>query len=106
MIIYNVTCHISDNCHTSWLHWMQKKHIPEVLQTGKFSKAVLVKVLVEEEQGGVTYSVQYHAADEQSLVQYYKEDAPRLRQEGLQLFGDEVLYFRTELQVIDTFELY
>lgn len=104
MIIYNVTCHIADKIHASWLHWMQNKHIPEVLKTGKFIKAVLVKVLVEEEQGGVTYCVQYHAPNEKTLNDYYSEDAPILRQEGLNLFGDQVLYFRTELQVIGTFE--
>jgi hypothetical protein len=69
--------------------WMQHKHIPEVLATGKFSSARMVRVLIEEEMGGTTYS-----------VQYYQEDAPKLREEALQLFGDKMLSFRTELEVI------
>jgi hypothetical protein len=31
---------------------MQHKHIPEVLATGKFTAARLVRVLIEEEMGG------------------------------------------------------
>jgi hypothetical protein len=31
--------------------WMQHKHIPEVLATGKFTTARLVRVLIEEEMG-------------------------------------------------------
>lgn len=100
MIIYNVTINIDESVHDDWLSWMQKKHINDVLATGKFFKAQLVKVLVEEEMGGITYSVQYFANDKTNLENYYKEDAPRLREEGLRLFGDKMLAFRTELQVI------
>jgi hypothetical protein len=58
MILYNVTINIDDTVHDKWLHWMQEKHIPEVLATGKFSSARMVKVLVEEEMGGTTYATQ------------------------------------------------
>jgi phosphoribosylamine-glycine ligase len=79
---------------------MQEKHIGEVLATGKFSAARMVKVLVEEEMGGTTYSIQYTTDSKETLQRYYDEDAPRLREEGLQLFGDKMLAFRTELELI------
>jgi len=100
MIIYNVTINIDESVHNEWLSWMQKKHINDVLATGKFIKAKLVKVLVDEEMGGMTYSVQYLTDSKKTLERYYKEDAPRLREEGLRLFGDKMLAFRTELEVI------
>jgi hypothetical protein len=60
MIIYNVTTNIHESVHDQWMIWMQHKHIPEVLATGKFTAtARLVRVLIEEEMGGVTYSTQY-----------------------------------------------
>jgi hypothetical protein len=34
------------------------------------------------------------------LQQYYDEDAPRVREEALALFGDKMLAFRTELELI------
>jgi phosphoribosylamine-glycine ligase len=82
------------------MQWMQEKHIGDVLATGKFSAARMVKVLVEEEMGGTTYSIQYTTDSKETLQRYYDEDAPRLREEGLRLFGDKMLAFRTELELI------
>lgn len=48
MIIYNETLSIDDSIHDEWLVWI-KEHIPQVLATGKFEKATLTKVLVDEE---------------------------------------------------------
>lgn len=79
---------------------MQHKHIPEVLATGKFSSARMVRVLIEEEMGGTTYSVQYTTDSKATLEKYYQEDAPKLREEGIKLFGDKMLSFRTELELI------
>ena len=59
MILYNVTTNIHESVQDQWLSWMQTKHIPEILATKKFSSAKIVKVLIEEEMGGTTYSVQY-----------------------------------------------
>jgi phosphoribosylamine-glycine ligase len=100
MIIYNVTTNIHESVHDQWMIWMQHKHIPEMLALGKFTSARLVRVLVEEEMGGVTYSVQYTTDSKEILNQYYQEDAPILRAEGVKLFGDKMLTFRTELEVI------
>lgn len=103
MIIYNVTINIHESVHDKWMEWMQRKHIQDVLNTGKFTSARMVKVLVEEEMGGLTYSVQYTADSKETLQRYYEEDAPRLREEGLKLFGDKMLAFRTELELISDF---
>jgi Domain of unknown function (DUF4286) len=103
MIIYNVTINIDESVHQQWLTWLKNKHINQVLATGLFSKAKLVKVLVEEEMGGTTYSIQYYTNSMTKLQDYYKNHAPRLRQEGLQLFGDKMLAFRTELEVLEEF---
>jgi Domain of unknown function (DUF4286) len=101
MIIYNVTINIDESVEQKWLNWMKTKHIQEVLQTNLFTKAVLIKVLIEEEMGGSTYSIQYFCENKEKLNQYYQEFAPKLRKEGLELFGDKMLAFRTELQILE-----
>ncbi len=103
MILYNVTTNIDESIHHQWLQWMQQIHIPEVLATGKFSSARLVKVLVEEEMGGLTYAIQYTTDSKATLQRYYDDDAPRLREEGSRLFGDKMLAFRTELEFVSEF---
>jgi hypothetical protein len=100
MIIYNVTTNIHESVHEKWMIWMQHKHIPEMLSTGKFSSARMVRVLIEEEMGGTTYSVQYATDSKETLQNYYLENASALRDEALKLFGDKMLSFRTELEVI------
>jgi hypothetical protein len=50
--------------------------------------------------GGLTYSVQYTTDSKATLEKYYQEEAPKLREEGVKLFGDKMLSFRTELEVI------
>ncbi len=103
MYIYNVTTNIEDSAHEQWLSWMQKTHIPEMLATGKFSKAKMCRVMVEEQMGGITYSVQNTTDSKETLAKYYTEDAPVMRQKGLKLFADKMVAFRTELEIIGEF---
>ena len=100
MIIYNVTINIEASVHDKWLQWMRNKHIDDILSTGLFISARMVKVLVEEEMGGTTYSVQYFTDSRAKLEDYYKNHAPRLRQEALSIFADKMIAFRTELEVM------
>lgn len=102
MYVYNVTINIDESVHKEWLTWMET-HIPEVLNTGKFLSAKLTQVLVDEEMGGVTYSVQYTAATREDLDDYYNEDAAKLQGDGFKKFADKMITFRTELKVINEF---
>ena len=99
MIIYNVTINIQEDIHDEWVTWMKKEHIPDMLGTGKFSKALMTKVLVKEEMGGITYSVQYTAKNKKILQKYYDEDAESLRAKT-KPFEGKFVAFRTELEVV------
>ncbi|MBT8262088.1 MAG: DUF4286 family protein [Bacteroidia bacterium] len=99
MYIYNVTINIDETVHDDWLHWMKSEHIPAMLDTGKFSKALMTRVLVEEEMGGITYSVQYRTDSKETLEKYYKENAAILRAQS-KPFEGKFVAFRTELQVV------
>lgn len=100
MYIYNVTINIDESIQQQWLTWMMDTHIPKMLNSGKFSKAKLSQVLVNEEMGGVTYSVQFTATNIENLHLYYKEDADDFKDESIQLFNDKFVMFSTELKVI------
>ncbi|WP_350284536.1 DUF4286 family protein [uncultured Croceitalea sp.] len=100
MIIYNVTINIDKSAHEEWLQWMLQKHIPDMLATKKFSEAKMCKVLVEEDMGGITYSVQYRTKDRPTLEAYYRDDAPKMRSEGMAKFADKFVAFRTELEIV------
>ncbi len=99
MYIYNVTINIDEDIHDTWLQWMQTEHIPAMLDTGKFSKALMTRVRVEEEMGGITYSIQYRTDSLETLQKYYKENAPSLRAQS-KPFEGKFVAFRTELEVV------
>jgi hypothetical protein len=102
MYIYNVTTNIDATVHDDWLNWI-KTHIIKVLNTGKFTSAKLTEVLVEEEMGGKTYSIQYAANSREDLENYYKFNAPKLQSESLKRFADKMLTFKTELKIVEEF---
>ncbi|MHA7942266.1 DUF4286 family protein [Formosa sp. 3Alg 14/1] len=105
MYIYNVTSNVSDAVHDTWITWMKQEHIPQVLSVGTFYEAKLTRVLIEEEMGGKTYSVQYRAKSREDLDRYYDKFADLLRTEALKKFGENVLAFRTELEVVDVYSV-
>lgn len=102
MYIYNVTINIEESVHDRWLEWMRKEHIPEMLGTGKFHKALMTRVEVEEEMGGITYSIQYRTDSKETLQRYYDDDAARLRAKN-KPFEGKFIAFRTELEIIQEF---
>jgi hypothetical protein len=99
MYIYNVTINVVEEAHEEWLQWMKEEHIPQMLDTGKFTKALMTRVLVEEAMGGITYSVQYTTKDKATLEAYYNENATELRAASKR-FKDKFVAFRTELEVV------
>ena len=101
MIIYNVTVSVDQDVHEEWVLWMKNSHIPDVMATGLFLNSRLVRVLAEEE-GGITYAVQYTAADMAAYERYKNEHAPRLQAETHKLYGGRFHAFRTLLEVLHT----
>lgn len=102
MLIYNVTVHVEPGIENNWLEWMKKKHIPQMLATGKFTKAKLFKVISDQDQGGTSYATQYHCVSKKDYQDYLSQHAPQLRKEVKDRFADTILSFRTELEEIIT----
>ncbi|MHC5311061.1 DUF4286 family protein [Myroides sp. LJL116] len=103
MIIYNITVNIHENVHDAWLDWTKNTFIPAMLDTKKFTKARLVKVLVEEEMGGTTYSLQFESPSKDHLEEYYQQHHDEFENQARALFGELMLTFKTELELISEF---
>ncbi|WP_417885317.1 DUF4286 family protein [Zunongwangia sp.] len=100
MVIYNVTVNVEEEVHNEWKSWMQKEQIPAMLATGKFTKALMTKVLAREPMGGVTYSIQYTAESMAHLKTFYVENHADMVAKTAPFKG-KFVEFTTELQVID-----
>ena len=99
MYIYNVTVNIQEEVEKKWLNWMHKKYIPAMLNTGKFTKALMTKVNVKEPMGGITYSIQYSTKNKATLEAFYNEDAAELNKQT-KVFEGKFVTFSTELEII------
>jgi len=103
MYLYNITYNINDEIHKHWLQWMRKIHIPEVLKNSNFSAAKLIKVLMDEELGGITYSVQYQADTKEKLNLFLNNSTFNTFEIMSKEFPNQFVTFSTELKVVEEF---
>jgi hypothetical protein len=99
-IVYNVTINIDHAVHDEWVEWMRREHIPEVLATGLFMDHRMARVLADDD-GGVTYAIQYTCADMATYERYRAEHAPRLQAATEARYGRRYAAFRTLLEVVE-----
>ncbi len=101
MIIYNVTTHVAHSISDLWVAWMKEKHIPEIMKTGCFNKYQFVKLLEVDESEGLTYTVQFYAADRTAYEHYLNAFAPALREDAFKSWGDKIIGFRSLMALVD-----
>jgi len=102
MYIYNITTNVSEEIQKEWLLWMHETFIPAMLDTKKFTQAIMTEVQIEEDMGGVTYSTQYFAENKEMLARFGKEDQIDLYKKHSKFKGQYV-EFSTELKVINQY---
>lgn len=100
MILYNVTIGIDKGIETEWVAWMRNQHIPDVLKTGIFVSHKFYKVLSHDDEGSVSYCVQYFTPTIDAFNIYLQNHAHRLMDEHHQRFKDRHVAFRTLLEEI------
>lgn len=100
MMLYNVTVGIDQSIEAEWLPWMKEVHIPAVLATGLFLNAKVYKVLHDNPDGSISYSVQYFSNSIDEIQQYLELHAPRLVEAHKQKFRDKHVAFRTVLEEV------
>jgi len=101
MIIYNVTIKIEPAIHDAWLSWMQDIHIPEVIATGCFVKATVLRLLEVDDSDGPTYAIQYLAESKGLYNRYIENHAPEMRQRTFDKWGNQFIAFRSVMQVVN-----
>ncbi|MEO9803523.1 MAG: DUF4286 family protein [Reichenbachiella sp.] len=101
MILYNVTVSVDESIEADWLLWMKTDHIPRVMDTGFFVERKIFKLLSHEQEGAITYAIQYFADSINHINQYQEKHAEALQSEHTEKFKDKFVAFRTMLEHID-----
>ncbi len=100
MLLYNVTVGIDRDIELEWLQWMKEIHMQRVLDTGMFEYAKIYKVLHDQEDGTISYSVQYFAPSINHVNMYLEKFAPTLIEEHKARFNGRHVAFRTLLEEV------
>lgn len=100
MFLYNVTVGIDKDVEQEWLQWMRDEHVPKVMDTGMFFDYKIYRVLHDQEEGSVSYSVQYFAYTINHITSYFEKFAPALLEEHRARFRDKHVAFMTLLEEI------
>lgn len=102
MIIYNVTVNIDADVHDEWLEWMRSKHIPDVMSTECFIESRISRIHGEEE-GGISYAIQYIAPTREKFDVYQQLFAPKLQHEHTDRYQGKFAAFRTILSIVEEY---
>ncbi len=100
MIVYNVTTKVSHPIAADWLNWLKAEHIPDLIGTGCFTHAVILHLVEADDEEGITYAVQYHAASRALYNRYMEQYAAGMRKKALDQWGDQVISFRTLMHLV------
>jgi len=101
IFVYNVTVKVLDVIKNEWLNWLKEEHIPEVLNTGCFSRASILQLLEVDDAEGPTYAIQYLAQSKALYNQYLENFAPLMRKRAVEKWGDQFTAFRSLLRVVN-----
>ncbi len=100
MIVYNVTVKVDHTIAEQWLDWLKKEHIPDVINTGCFTHAHILRLLEVDETDGITYAVQYHAESKELYNRYISVFAETMRNKGFDKWGNKFIAFRSVMMVV------
>jgi hypothetical protein len=100
MLLYNVTVGIDKNAEQEWLRYMKQIHIPAVMATGMFVDSKMYRVLHDQEDGTISYSIQYFSPSIDNVQHYLEKFAPKLVDEHRLKFQNRHVAFRTLLEEI------
>lgn len=101
MILYNVTIKVDAAIANDWLIWINEEHIPDVLNTGCFTKASVFKLLEVDDSDGPTYAVQYFAESKSSYNLYVDKFAGIMRHKSFEKWGNKFIAFRSVMQFVN-----
>lgn len=98
MLLYNITIGVDKEIEKEWLNWIKTNHIPSVMQTGLFVHSAMYKVLHDQDEGTVSYSIQYFANDIGQVTMYLEKFAPAIMERHRQQFVNRHVAFQTLLE--------
>jgi hypothetical protein len=100
MIIYNVTSKVAFEIEAEWVKWMREEHLAEVVATGCFTHAQLLRLLESDDDEGATYTAQYFTTSKELQETYIEEFSASLREKAFAKWGNRFISFRSVMELV------
>ncbi len=97
MYIINTTFVIHPQVFENWKKFIKQVYIPLSLDELKFDDVKIMKVMVDQEGGEVTYTVQLKSQHKEYIDFYQQQIQPRLLREMSNVFKEAVMQFTSIL---------
>lgn len=101
MILYNVTAKVDSTIAEEWITWTKQEHIPDMINTGCFTKATILRLLEVDESDGPTFAIQYFAESKSLYNEYIQKHSDNLRKKGTDKWGARFIAFRSIMEIVD-----
>lgn len=104
MVFYCVTVEVKTSRVAEWVTWMKEHHIPDVVATGCFFSARMLRAIDSPTPSeAVRFRIEYQSPDAETLATYRSQFAPELQQAHNAIFGQDAQAWREVLVVEELF---
>lgn len=101
MIVYNTTFHIEKEAVEEGLEYLKREYMPKAAGSGFLQRPCLRRVMQTEEEEGVSFSVQFHVKNVDTLNFWLQNEGNALHRALVARFGHKIAGFSTLLEEID-----
>lgn len=100
MLVYNTTYHAEESVAENFLIWLNEAYIPEMERGGLLRNPRLLKILSHQEEGNISFSLQWEVESSAVLHRWHLETGIKLNEQMLAVFKDKVIGIPTLMEVI------
>lgn len=101
MIVYNTTFHVAKEIEEEGLEYLKKIYIPQAMSSGFLMNPCLRRVMHTSPEDGVSFSVQFHVKNVDTLNFWLQKEGNALHKELVNRFGHQIAGFSTLLEDIE-----
>lgn len=102
MFLFNITFNVETGIHQQWLKWMKTHFAPAVMQTQLPSQLTILKLLTEIDNGGSTFSFQFHFRNMEDFLNFDLNHKEQILERHNIFFRGKIVQFSTLLEEIET----
>ena len=99
MILYNVTCNVTQEVENQWLEWVDLQ-LNNISKSEKISGTSILKLNTNSPTEEAVYALQYQIKDHNTLENFLNNEDKTLKDRIKMDFGEAVLHFSSQLEII------